>query len=106
MQSRSSSSQPSSFKSLSISSLIQYVFFAAVLYVLAGAPLQGILYGTEERLATGEVKGLQNLVVPDEGLVCGKHGFRGVHVLSREPLVVYVEGFLSVGEAEGVVGLR
>ena len=108
MHSSSSSTGSSSAlsKSPSFSSLVQYVFFAAVLYVFAGAPLQTILSGTDEHLVTGDVKGLENLVVPDEGLVCEEHRYKGVHVLSREPLVVYIEGFLSAEEADGVVGLR
>lgn len=49
---------------------------------------------------------LDNLVIPDAGLVCKEHSHRGVFVLSREPLVVYIQGFLSDEEADELVTLR
>jgi prolyl 4-hydroxylase len=84
------------------------VFFAGVLYILAGAPLQDIFFSNKDA-GSGEGvvhKRLENIVVPEKGLVCEKHGYKDVHVLSREPLVVYIEGFLSGEEAERVVELR
>lgn len=40
---------------------------------------------------------------PEPNLTCAEHSFKGVYVLSREPLVVYIEGFLSAQETESVV---
>lgn len=106
---RSTSSSETSF---SVFALVQYTFLALVAYVLVGAPLREILdsgSGQEEagseREAVGAQK-LESLVVPDANLTCEERGFRGTHVVSREPLVVYVEGFLGVGEADEVVELR
>jgi hypothetical protein len=46
------------------------------------------------------------LMVPDPNLVCeDDHGYK-TYVLSRDPLVVYVEGFLSTGERRAIVELR
>jgi prolyl 4-hydroxylase len=39
-------------------------------------------------------------------LECKEHGYKGVYLLSREPLVVYIEGFLGEGEGDEVVKLR
>ncbi|KAI1266350.1 2OG-Fe(II) oxygenase family oxidoreductase [Xylariaceae sp. FL1019] len=36
---------------------------------------------------------------------CPDHRFDGVHVFSRAPLVIYVEGFLSLGEREELLSL-
>ncbi|KAL6708664.1 hypothetical protein ACN47E_002360 [Coniothyrium glycines] len=38
-------------------------------------------------------------------LTCSEHSHKGVFVLSREPLVVYVEGFLTDSEAKEIVHL-
>jgi prolyl 4-hydroxylase len=103
----------SSPSSLSFSSLVQYAFFAGVLYILAGAPLQSLFTsntstyaGNSGRDGNGAQKKLENLVVPENGLACKEHAYKGIHVLNREPLVVYIEGFLSDDEADHVVGLR
>lgn len=48
---------------------------------------------------------LDSLVVP-RNLSCPAHSYRGVHVLNREPLVVYIEGFLGEKEVDKVVELR
>lgn len=49
---------------------------------------------------------LDGLVIPDRNLTCAEHAFKGVYVLSREPLVVYIEGFLSEEECGHVVDVR
>lgn len=49
---------------------------------------------------------IESLVLPERDLVCGEHKYKGVHILSREPLVVYIEGFLGDEEARHVVGIR
>jgi hypothetical protein len=49
---------------------------------------------------------LDSLVIPDANLTCEEHAFKNVHVLSRDPLVVYIEGFLGEREADEVVELR
>jgi hypothetical protein len=49
---------------------------------------------------------LENLVIPEKNLSCAAHAYKGVYVLSREPLVVYIEGFVSEEEGKEVVALR
>jgi prolyl 4-hydroxylase len=107
------STSSSSSASVSVSSLVQYVFLAAVVYVLAGAPLSTI-FG-ESSASKGisvysnvgaDSKKLENLVVPEADLQCGDHAYKGVYILSRDPLVVYIEGFLSGEEAKHVVDAR
>jgi prolyl 4-hydroxylase len=100
-------------RSISFSSLVQYAFFAVVVYVLAGAPLSSIVSnsssgssGTDVSAQSVTQEKIDSLVVPDADLKCGEHAYRGVHVLSREPLVVYIEGFLSAGEVKHVVVIR
>ncbi|KAF1971519.1 hypothetical protein BU23DRAFT_536731 [Bimuria novae-zelandiae CBS 107.79] len=99
---------------LSLGSVLQYVVLGVLAYVLAGAPLLSVLTGSPEGRAGRDSYGAwvppalsgdkaAALVVPERNLSCEAHALRGVHVLSREPLVVYVEGFLSEDEVREVV---
>lgn len=103
----------SSSSSVSVSSLVQYVFFAAIVYVLAGAPLSSFF--SDSNASTGvsvnsdagaNLGKLENLVIPEADLSCDEHAYKGVYLLSREPLVVYIEGFVSSEEAKHVVDAR
>ena len=49
---------------------------------------------------------LESLVTPDNNLSCKEHSHKGVFVLNKEPLVVYIEGFLSQAEAKELVKSR
>ncbi|KAI1568879.1 2og-fe oxygenase family protein [Pyrenophora tritici-repentis] len=113
----SSSASSSSLSKISISSLFQYTVLAALAYILAGAPLSSLLSSPSStsknnntaRPGAGQNSHngpeLENLVIPEKGLECGGHQFKGVYLMSREPLVVYIEGFLGEGEGYEVVRL-
>ncbi|KAF1945382.1 hypothetical protein EJ02DRAFT_509603 [Clathrospora elynae] len=117
------SSMPSSLPR-SLGSIIQYAVLAVLAYILAGAPLLSMLtgdssfssssllsssypsnVGAKARHGAVDAGKLDSLVIPEKNLSCAEHGYKGVYVLSREPLVVYIEGFLGEGEGEEVVGL-
>lgn len=103
-------------RSFAVGTVLQYVVFLGLAYVLAGAPLLSILAGStgaskKSRASFGRPPPLSpdkaaTLVIPEKNLTCGEHAFRGVHVLSREPLVVYIEGFLGQDEVQHVVDIR
>ncbi|KAF2683433.1 hypothetical protein K458DRAFT_305515 [Lentithecium fluviatile CBS 122367] len=105
-------------QSFSLGTLVQYVLIAVIGYVLAGAPFISIFTGegdsARRRARDGFGKGIQvskekldSLIAPERNLSCAEYGvnYRGVHVLRREPLVVYIEGFLGDGEADEVVSV-
>jgi prolyl 4-hydroxylase len=101
----------SSSSSFSLSSFVQYAFFAVIAYVLAGAPLSHFISdasssGANQRDGNINQGKLENLVFPEKDLNCGEHAYKGVYILKREPLVVYIEGFLSTQEARHVVNIR
>jgi prolyl 4-hydroxylase len=103
--------RPSWSKMLSLGSIIQYFFLAAIAYVLAGAPLLSLLSPPSSSVASKkgnvvDVRTLDSLVIPEKNLSCGAHAYKGVYVLSREPLVVYIEGFLGERESEEVLRIR
>jgi prolyl 4-hydroxylase len=93
--------------SVSLSSIIQYTVFGIFAYILAGAPLLSIFSsnshpGVKTQLSAEQA---ETLVFPEQGLECPEHKY-AVNILSREPLVVYIEGFLSDEEAKHVVRMR
>lgn len=93
----------------SISTWVQYAFFAVVVYVLAGAPLSNILNeGGRTGVGGGNIaqEKMDSLVVPERNLKCGEHAYKGVHILNREPLVLYIEAFVSEEERRHVVNVR
>lgn len=96
---------------LSIGSTIQCIVLSIVGYMLAGAPLLSMLTG-DANLSASQAPPeihpdkLSTLVIPEANLSCESHAYKGVHVLSREPLVVYIEGFLDNDEASHIVDIR
>lgn len=118
--------------SVSIGALIQYTLFAAIAYILAGAPYLDALLSTFNISSTtnnssiltskpqhiqlnnaftskeSKTVNLDSLWTPPEDLQCSGehgHGYR-TYVFSREPLVVYVEGFLSEWERVEILKMR
>lgn len=103
------STQPS----FSIGTVIQYAFLAGVAYILAGAPLLSVFNSYSDTAPQNTSVGsevhadrLKDLVKPEPNLTCPDHSHKGTFVLSREPLVVYIEGFLSEAEATELVKTR
>ncbi|KAF1998069.1 hypothetical protein P154DRAFT_622046 [Amniculicola lignicola CBS 123094] len=94
----------------SVASVLQYTALAVLAYVLAGAPFLAVFTGSTAKLGgrserKKEVHSFdrgEGLVVPERNLSCKKHTYN-THVFSRDPLVVYIEGFLSDEEASHVV---
>ncbi|KAF2655334.1 hypothetical protein K491DRAFT_429425 [Lophiostoma macrostomum CBS 122681] len=115
---------------LPLSTLIQYAVISVVVYILAGAPSLGVFSGSSSSsssssssyssshsggVANSKQKSgfqgdkLETLIHPNRTLDCKELGLEHeykMHVFSREPLVVYIEGFLSEGERRRVVELR
>jgi len=91
---------------LSVNSVVQYSVFGIFAYILAGAPLLSIFSSDSGAVKTQlSFDQAETLVFPEKGLECPEHKY-AVHILSKEPLVVYIEGFLSHEEAEHVVRMR
>lgn len=48
---------------------------------------------------------IESLVYPEPGLQCEEHKVNA-HVLYKDPLVIYIENFLSPAEADEVIRIR
>lgn len=98
---------------LSTGGFIQFTFLVGLVYLLAGAPLPGYLVSDSNTtpqsaspVSSIKLSQLEHLIRPEPNLTCVDHHHKGVFVLSREPLVVYIEGFLRDWEARELVHLR
>jgi prolyl 4-hydroxylase len=93
---------------LKLSSVIEYSLLSTALYIFVLSPLLHtyfpslILESPESSYRSFEKTDL--LVIPDPDLVCDPHNYN-VHILSQEPLVVYIEGFLSHDEVEHLTNI-
>lgn len=105
-----------STRSVSISSILQYAVLGVFGYFLTGAPLLSLITGSasDNGAAKSNIRRppplshdkAAGLVIPERNLSCPAHTYTGVHVLNREPLVLYVEGFLGQDEVEHVIDVR
>jgi hypothetical protein len=93
--------------SFSLTTFVQYAVFSIIAYILAGAPFSSIIYGSEKQVSVQQYSfdKIESLMVPDSKLECEEHGYK-VHIFNREPLVIYIEGFVSKEEARHIVEIR
>ncbi|KAF2840236.1 hypothetical protein M501DRAFT_931857 [Patellaria atrata CBS 101060] len=97
---------PPNSKSL-IRTAFEYSLLIVPLYLLAGAPLLRSFFGspgeTDDEVADLISKlNTSTLMIPDEDLICPKSTYV-VHILSRDPLVAYIEDFIRNDEASHLV---
>ncbi|KAF2200128.1 hypothetical protein GQ43DRAFT_397153 [Delitschia confertaspora ATCC 74209] len=86
-----------------VGTLIQYLVLGILGYVLAGAPLASLLFGSpKERVQQSSVDKAESLVIPEGNLNCPFHGYN-VYKISHDPLVLYIRSFLSQEEADHIV---
>ncbi|KAF2178581.1 hypothetical protein K469DRAFT_731601 [Zopfia rhizophila CBS 207.26] len=88
----------------SLGTLIQFAVLGLLGYILAGAPLLSIFFGSPGLHSHHQFSfdKVESLVIPEANLTCPAHAY-SIHLFSRDPLVIYVDSFLSDAEAEHVV---
>ncbi|KIW02814.1 uncharacterized protein PV09_05872 [Verruconis gallopava] len=89
------------------SSLIEYALLAIPLYLFAISPLLRIFFPDVASSTTSSYQSFErtdSLIIPDDTLQCPPHSY-ATHIAHHEPLVIYVENFLSDAEAEHLVAL-
>lgn len=91
---------------LKLSSIVEYLLVSAAVYIFALSPLLRTYFPSfilvEETPQYQTFEKTDSLVIPDPNVVCEPHGYN-IRILSQEPLVVYVENFLSQEEADHLV---
>jgi prolyl 4-hydroxylase len=88
--------------------MIGYFFAIIPLYVLVYVPLSQIIFGSGVKRQLEEESPLElnsSFIATDDPLFCPSHSYN-TYILSHEPLMVYIEGFLSPNESEHLVRVR
>lgn len=90
---------------IKLSTLFEYALLAIPLYLFGISPLLRILFPENaSRPLYQSFEKTDSLVMPNDAIVCPPHAYN-VRVMNREPLVVYIGGFLSDQEADHLVHL-
>lgn len=100
--------QPSISSSSKHAKMIGYFFAIIPLYVLVYVPLTNILFGGGIKRQLEEASSLQlnsSFIATNDPISCPKHSYN-TYILSHEPLMVYIEGFLSLNESKHLVRVR
>lgn len=95
---------------LKLSTVAEYFLISLVLYFLVLSPLLQPYLGfspgnDEDHAATVEsYEKIDTLVYPDANLECPQHAYQ-THILSRDPLIIYIPSFLTYEESDELVSL-
>jgi prolyl 4-hydroxylase len=85
--------------------MIGYIAAIFPLYIFVYLPVSNILFGTSQRPAANIAQFNSSFIATNEPLSCPSHNYN-THILSLEPLVIYVEGFLSPDESTHLLEIR
>jgi len=86
--------------------IVEYALLSIPLYLFVGSPLLKILAPSLfESLGSSNYQSFvksESLIIPEDDLVCPPHKLN-IRVMSREPLIIYIDGFLNKEEAAHLV---
>jgi len=88
--------------------MIGYAFALVPLYFFVYLPLWQMLYGTTSKpseLGVTDININYSAIASDEPLSCLPHSYN-THILSQDPLIVYIENFLSTDESTHLLKIR
>jgi prolyl 4-hydroxylase len=86
--------------------ILEYALISIPLYIFVLSPLlktiAPTLFSDTSSIKYQSFEKSDSLIIPDETLTCSPHKFN-IRILSREPLIVYIDGFLSETETAHLV---
>ena len=92
--------------------VLEVGLISAVLYILIGAPgLPFTIFRSSHNGRSDEVDvpvaraSTESLVYPNKDLKCSSHDV-GIHLFSTNPLIIYINDFLSEGETKHLIDIR
>jgi len=88
------------------STMLGYAVALVPLYFFVYLPISSMLYGNSQK-PTDPSSFNFNLssIAPDEPLFCRPHSYT-TYILSHEPLIIYIEGFLDLDESAHLLKIR
>lgn len=86
--------------------MIGYIFALLPIYVLLYLPLQHMLSGSGDDASRFRGTAYNaSLIASDEPRSCPSHNYN-TFIVSRQPLIIYIENFLSPEESKHLLELR
>jgi prolyl 4-hydroxylase len=88
--------------------MLGYALALVPLYFFVYLPVLQMLYGTPQRPSNTETANLNfnvSSIASDEPLSCPPHSYM-THILSHEPLIIYIENFLNPAESAHLLKIR
>jgi prolyl 4-hydroxylase len=86
--------------------MIGYIFALLPLYVLVYLPISSMLSGSPQKSRKQQALTFnETFIATDEPLSCPSHNYN-THILSHEPLIIYIENFLSESESRHLLEIR
>lgn len=87
------------------SSVVEYALLAIPLYIFAISPLLRMLSPDSSPDSSYQsFERTDSLIIPEEDLHCPPTSYK-THIAHHDPLVIYIDGFLSAAEADHLVQL-
>lgn len=93
------------------SKMIGYIVALLPLYIFVYLPLSSMIFGTSQKPSIQHATFNSSLIATDDGdqplsgVSCPSHDYN-TFILSREPLIIYVEKFLSSDESKHLLDIR
>ncbi|KAG4423104.1 hypothetical protein IFR04_003741 [Cadophora malorum] len=82
--------------------MIGYIAAILPLYIFVYLPISSSLTGTTQRPAVPITQFNSSFIATNEPLDCPSHSYN-THILSVDPLIIYIENFLSSAESDHVL---
>ena len=87
--------------------MIGYIFALLPLYMLVYVPVSQMLWGPSNKHSSSQqiVEFNSSIIADDQPLSCPLHNYN-TFILSHEPLIIYIEDFLSPSESTHLLEIR
>jgi prolyl 4-hydroxylase len=88
--------------------MLGYALALVPLYFFIYLPVSSMLHGTAQNPSDRDIVNFNfnvSSIASDEPLSCPPHSYT-THILSHEPLIIYIENFLSADESAHLLKIR
>jgi prolyl 4-hydroxylase len=86
--------------------MIGYIVALLPLYMFLYLPISHMLYGTSEKAGNQQITNFNSsFIATNDPLSCPFHNYN-TFILSHEPLIIYIENFLSPDESQHLLEIR
>jgi len=88
--------------------MLGYIAALLPLYVLVWIPLSNVIFGTPQKQKPSDHQNVlfnSSFIATDEPLSCPPHNYN-TFILSQEPLIIYIENFLTAEESAHLISIR